>query len=54
MKVGIVGTGNMGGMLIRSFIQSGALTPKQLHITNRTVEKMEKFKVNFPSINLEN
>jgi competence protein ComER len=39
MNVGVIGTGNMGTMLIESFIRSRALEPNQIFISNRTVEK---------------
>ncbi len=42
MKVGIVGTGNMGKIIIEAFIESGAISPSNLNITNRTIEKAEE------------
>lgn len=44
MKIGIIGTGSMGSILIESFIESTAITPSQLIITNRTLEKASAFK----------
>lgn len=37
-QIGIIGTGSMGGMLIRSFLRGGAATPQNLCATNRTPE----------------
>lgn len=39
MKVGFIGTGSMGSLLIDSFIRSGALRPEQIRISNRTLKK---------------
>ncbi|WP_214480339.1 late competence protein ComER [Bacillus sp. SM2101] len=50
MNVGIIGTGNMGKVLIEAFIESKALLPSKLCIFNRTIEKAEKIRINFPEI----
>ncbi|QOY36213.1 late competence protein ComER [Anaerobacillus isosaccharinicus] len=50
MKIGIIGTGSMGSILIESFIESTAVTPSQLIITNRTIEKAYAFKEKFPDL----
>ncbi len=50
MKIGIIGTGSMGSILIESLIESTAVTPSQLIITNRTIEKAYPFKENFPDL----
>ncbi|WP_248926788.1 late competence protein ComER [Paenibacillus hamazuiensis] len=42
MKVGFIGTGSMGSILIEAFIQSGALIPEQMLINNRTRSKAER------------
>ncbi|WP_054956302.1 late competence protein ComER [Paenibacillus dakarensis] len=39
MKVGFIGTGSMGNLLIDSFIRSGALQPEQIQVSNRTQQK---------------
>ncbi len=36
--IGIIGTGSMGRMLIRSFLRGGAAVPKNLCASNRTAE----------------
>ena len=38
MKVGFIGTGSMGSLLIDAFIQSGALLPEQIRVSNRSPE----------------
>ncbi|OIU70627.1 late competence protein ComER [Rossellomorea aquimaris] len=39
MKVGIIGTGNMGKVIIEAFIESKAISPSRLYMTNRTLKK---------------
>lgn len=50
MKIGIIGTGNMGSILLESFLVSEAVKPSQLYITNRTIEKAERFQKTYPTI----
>ncbi len=52
MKIGIIGTGSMGSILIESFVESTAVTPSQLIITNRTIEKAQAFKERYPAIHV--
>lgn len=52
LNVGFVGTGNMGRILIESFIESGAIRPSFIYMTNRTVAKAEAIKEIYPKTNL--
>jgi competence protein ComER len=52
MNVGIIGTGNMGTILTEAFIESRAVTPSNLYITNRTPAKLEKLKTIYPELNV--
>ncbi len=52
MQVGIVGTGNMGRVIIEALIESGAICPSNLTITNRSIEKAKKIKEKYTQINL--
>jgi competence protein ComER len=54
VNVGIIGTGNMGTILAESFIESHAVTPSNLYITNRTIAKAEKIKDIYPSVHILN
>lgn len=54
MKVGMIGTGNMGTILIESFIESKALVPSDLYIYNRTPEKAQKLQSQYPDVNVPN
>lgn len=53
MKIGIIGTGSMGTILVDSFIESNAMAPTQLHITNRSIEKAKELAAKHPGIRVE-
>ncbi|WP_010678197.1 late competence protein ComER [Bacillus timonensis] len=50
MNIGFIGTGNMGKILIESFVESLAVPPSKLTITNRTLEKAIAIKNSLPDI----
>ncbi|MCC3356650.1 late competence protein ComER [Bacillus sp. REN16] len=50
MNIGFIGTGNMGKILIESFVESLAIPPSKLIITNRTIEKAIVIKNSLPDI----
>ncbi|AWP28933.1 late competence protein ComER [Paenibacillus glucanolyticus] len=50
MKVGFIGTGSMGSLLIEAFIQSGALLPEQIRVSNRSPEKAQKLAKQHPGL----
>ncbi|AME08059.1 late competence protein ComER [Bacillus siamensis] len=52
MKIGFIGTGNMGTILIESLIESNAADPSHITITNRTIEKALKLKERFSGIHV--
>ncbi|MBM7645823.1 competence protein ComER [Scopulibacillus daqui] len=52
MKLGIIGTGNMGTILIQSLIEGAAVSPEDLLITNRTIEKAFKLKAEYPEVHI--
>ncbi|WAA11522.1 late competence protein ComER [Fervidibacillus halotolerans] len=52
MRVGFIGTGNMGTILIESFIESGAVREQEVMITNRRLFKAKKLKERYPHIHL--
>lgn len=52
MKVGFIGTGSMGSLLIEAFIRSGALTPGQIHAHNRTRMKVEVLANEYPGLHI--
>ncbi|MCV9884924.1 late competence protein ComER [Metabacillus halosaccharovorans] len=52
MNVGFIGTGNMGRILIESFVESGAIRPSFIYMTNRTITKAEVIKEIYPKTNV--
>ncbi|MEI2665532.1 late competence protein ComER [Rossellomorea sp. LJF3] len=52
MKIGIIGTGNMGKIIIEALIESQAISPSHLHITNRSLKKAEDIKEKFRNVNI--
>ncbi|WP_226667325.1 late competence protein ComER [Metabacillus litoralis] len=52
MNVGFIGTGNMGRILIESFIESGAIKPSFIYMTNRTIAKAADIKELYPHVNV--
>ncbi|MDY7221858.1 late competence protein ComER [Halalkalibacterium halodurans] len=52
MKIGFIGTGSMGTILIESFLESSALTAEQMVITNRTREKADALARRYPGLSV--
>ena len=50
MKIGFIGTGSMGSLLIDSFIRFGALQPDQILVSNRTAHKALKLADRYPGL----
>nr|WP_225445698.1 late competence protein ComER [Paenibacillus arenosi] len=50
VKVGFIGTGSMGSILIEAFIQSGVLESKQVVVTNRTIAKAQRLAEKYPGL----
>ncbi|MFD2671602.1 late competence protein ComER [Marinicrinis sediminis] len=50
MKIGFIGTGSMGTILVQSLIKSGACHPNQILIFNRTRKKAERLQEQYPDI----
>lgn len=48
MYIGIIGLGSMGQMLVKGFCKSGVVTPGQLVVFNRTREKAERLRREYP------
>ena len=53
MNIGFIGTGNMGTILIEALIESRAVIPSSLTITNRTIDKALNIKKRFPDIQVK-
>lgn len=52
MKVGMIGTGNIGRILIEAMVDGNAISPEHVFITNRTTEKAYRIKQQYPSIHV--
>ncbi|MRG86660.1 late competence protein ComER [Salinibacillus xinjiangensis] len=52
MKWGVIGTGNMGSVLIDAWLTSGVVAEDDLWIHNRTLAKAFDIKDHYPSINV--
>ncbi|XJZ26292.1 late competence protein ComER [Bacillota bacterium Lsc_1132] len=50
MKIGIIGTGNMGRILVEAFMDGKAISPSDMMITNRTLSKALQLKDKYPGI----
>ncbi|HHX51818.1 MAG TPA: NAD(P)-binding domain-containing protein [Clostridia bacterium] len=51
-KIGIIGTGSLGGMLIRAFTGKGAWPKDKILVFNRTPAKAEKYQEDLPGLRL--
>lgn len=52
MKIGFIGTGNMGRILIEAFEEANVSPPSSMFITNRTLQKALAIKENIHEINV--
>lgn len=50
MKVGFVGLGSMGSMLVRALLQAQALSPEDVFAANRSPQKLAALTAEFPGI----
>jgi pyrroline-5-carboxylate reductase len=53
-KIGIIGFGSMGSMLVTKFIESCSIENNNLYVSNRRIEKMDSLTNVFPSIHICN
>jgi len=54
MKVGVIGTGNMGTILSEALIDGNAITPSEVIVVNRTKSKAEMLKHKYKEIVVAN
>lgn len=52
MNTGFIGTGSMGGMLLRSLLRTWALVPGNVWATNRSQGKLDALATEFPGIHV--
>lgn len=53
MKIGIIGTGNMGRILVEALIDGDAVLPSSMVITNRTKQKAIVLKDKYKNLSVE-
>ena len=51
-KIGFIGYGNMGRVILNGFLFSGAIKPNEIIISTRTESKLEYLKNNYPEIEI--
>ncbi|SFP20072.1 late competence protein ComER [Salibacterium halotolerans] len=49
-NIGLIGTGNMGGMLADVLLQQSSVPPENLYIYNRTNERNRDFQASYPLV----
>ena len=54
MKIGVIGTGNMGTILIEAWLETKTLKPSDLIITNRTLSKALALQKKYDGIEVTN
>ncbi len=52
MKVGIIGFGSMGSMLMHKFLEAGTVLQEDFFISNRTKEKLVEINQKYPKVNI--
>jgi competence protein ComER len=52
MNTGFIGVGSMGGMLVRALLRSGALSPADVSVANRSKSKLETLALHFPGVHV--
>jgi pyrroline-5-carboxylate reductase len=51
-KLGIIGIGNVGSMLLHKFIEMDLFKEENIYVANRSKEKLESLKEKYPSLNI--
>ncbi|MFD2704116.1 late competence protein ComER [Salibacterium lacus] len=49
-NIGLIGTGNMGGMLAEVMLEQNSVPPERLYIYNRSVERNKNFQASYPLV----
>jgi competence protein ComER len=52
MKIGFIGAGSMGSMLIGAFIRTGAVQPDHIVVSSRTSSKLTKLAEQYPGLQI--
>lgn len=51
-KVGIIGYGHMGPILLNSLLLVKAIEPRQVVISTRTIKKLDDLKMKYPTLEI--
>lgn len=51
-NIGIIGLGNVGSMLLNQFLKLNLLKEDDVYIANRSKEKLDNYKKEYPSLNI--
>lgn len=51
-KIGIIGIGNVGSMLLHKFIELNLFQEKDIYVANRSSEKLDSLKIKYPELNI--
>ena len=52
MKIGFIGYGSMGSMILNGFLDSNAISAKDIIVSNRTISKLDDLKEKYPEIEI--
>ena len=53
-KIGFIGYGSMGSMIIEGFLSSEVVKPDEIIVSNRTKSKLDNIKKEYPQIEITN
>ena len=51
-KIGFIGYGSMGKVILEGFLLSGIIKPYEVIISNRTISKLDNLKNEYPDIEI--
>ncbi len=52
MKIGFIGYGSMGSMILNGFLDSNSISAKDIIVSNRTISKLDDLKEKYPEIEI--
>lgn len=52
MKIGFIGFGSMGSMIIKGFLDSNAINANEVVVSNRSLSKLDDLKTKYPEIDI--
>ncbi len=52
MKIGFIGAGSMGSLLVGAFVRSGAMRPDDIVVSSRTPSKLSALAEQYPGLHI--